>query len=87
MSNLVTVICCGLPIAAAVIAVIVTWVNGHYFGRGRRAPVQALCIRCHGRGWTQETVRSLDFDGTGFGDTELPAQPCPACGGTGTVLR
>lgn len=79
---------CLLLVALVVIGFIVRWVDDYQFRRwGLRRTVQVVCIRCQGKGWTQETVRTLDFDGTGFPNADTLATPCPVCHGTGTVNR
>ena len=79
---------CLLVVAVPIIGFIMRRVDDRRFRRWELGnSVQAVCLRCQGRGWTTETVRTLDFDGTGFANTETPAVPCQACHGTGTVNR
>lgn len=81
-------LCCVLVIAVVVIGFILRRYDDYRFRKWVRGPaVQVVCLHCQGKGWTTKTVRTLDFDGTGFVDAETPAQPCPACHGTGTVTR
>jgi len=88
MLKLLAGLCCLLVVALVIIGFVMSRIDDRMFRRWRlRGPVQAVCIRCQGKGWTQETVRSLEFDGTGFVDSDTPAQPCPVCHGTGTVTR
>jgi hypothetical protein len=88
MLKLLAGLCCLLVVVLVIISVVVSRIDNRMFRRWTsRQPVQVVCIRCQGRGWTQETVRSLEFDGQGFVDSDTPAKPCPACHGTGTVTR
>jgi hypothetical protein len=88
MLKLIAGLVCVLLVAVVVIGFIVRRIDDYQFRRwGLRRPLQVVCIQCQGRGWIQETVRSLDFDGTAFTGADTPATPCSACHGTGTVTR
>ena len=87
MSKLVIGLLCLLPIALVIIGTIVRRIDYHWGGRWLGRPVRSVCIACLGNGWVQETVRTLDFDGTGFATSDSPAHQCATCHGTGTVMR
>ena len=88
MLKVVGALCCLLVVAAVVVAFVVAGRDRRRFRRrSLRRTVQAICIKCQGRGWIQEQNRTLEFDGEAFVDEEPRTTQCTACHGTGVVLR
>jgi hypothetical protein len=79
--------CCLLVVGLVGLSVVMYTLRRRSYRWGIDDRASVVCIHCQGSGWTQRRERTLSFTGDGFADEERPATMCPACGGTGTVVR